>query len=109
MTADPSQKPHNDPIEAEWALYQSDYPAWVAQESIKRVALMVDVLAEADPDVRRVLWNCTSPAVQVGMAECLAVRLAASDASEKARIWAACPDPVRAKLKELAALKARKA
>ncbi len=102
MTADPSQKPHNDPIEAEWALYQSDYPAWVAQESIKRVALMVDVLAEADPDVRHVLWNCTSPAVQVGMAECLAVRLAASDAPEKSRIWAACPDPVKAKLKAYA-------
>lgn len=109
MTADPSQKPHNDPIEAEWALYQSDYPAWVAQESIKRVALMVYDLADVDAGIRDRLWDCTSPACQRGMVECLAVRLAASDASEKARIWAACPDPVRAKLKELAAWKARKA
>ena len=99
----------NDPISAEWHLYQTNYPAWVAKESPERAALMVDVLAEADPDIRHAIWNCTSPAVQVGMVECLAVRLAASDASEKSRIWAACPDPVRAKLKELAALKARKA
>lgn len=98
----------NDPIKAEWHLYKTDYPAWVAKESASRVELMVDILSEADPDIRHAIWNCTSPAVQVGMVECLAVRLAASDAPEKSRIWAACPDDVRARLKELAALKAGK-
>lgn len=96
----------NDPIEAEWHLYQTDYPAWVAQESASRVELMVDALAGADPATRELLWNCTSPAVQVGMVECLAVRLAASDAPEKSRIWAACPDPVKAKLKAYAKARA---
>lgn len=96
----------NDPIAAEWHLYQTDYASWVAKESASRVELMVDMLAEADPDIRHAIWNCTSPAVQVGMVECLAVRLAASDAPEKSRIWAACPEPVRAMLKALAALKA---
>ena len=99
----------NDPIAAEWHLYQTNYPAWVAKEAPERAALMVDLLAGADPATRELLWNCTSPAVQVGMAECLAVRLGAAATEEKARIWAACPDPVRAKLKERAALKARKA
>ena len=99
----------NDPISAEWHLYQTNYHAWVAKEAPERAALMVDLLAGADPATRELLWNCTSPAVQVGMAECLAVRLGAAATEEKARIWAACPDPVRAKLKELAALKARKA
>ena len=98
----------NDPISAEWHLYQTDYPAWVAKEAPERAALMVDLLAEADPDIRHAIWNCTSPAVQVGMVECLAVRLAASDAPEKSRIWAACPEPVRAMLKRLASLKAGK-
>lgn len=92
----------NDPIAAEWHLYQTDYPAWVAKASTARVALMVDELAGADPAVREILWNFSSPACQLGMVECLAVRLGAADSVEKARIWAACPDPVKAKLKAYA-------